>query len=240
MSAGRRIAAGVTRWLPSENPRTVCPPGRLRPGGGARPSVIVASMARSGTHLLMDAVFNHFPAYRRRPLYLDLLLCEWQDRMPGRALLEQCPGYVVKTHYDGVVYGNEAHRRRILDLVELGAVVLVLERGHEALRRSQKAFMGDGFDAPLFERQSAAFFRFWAPLETLRVRFEDLVDGQGFVKVVGDLSQALGLEAGPLRRPVRQALANYRNKLLTRLLGGRAPVISTGIGFRQTEHPPGT
>lgn len=237
MNPARLLSEGIARILPFHNRRTVCPPGRLQATGATEPFLLVASLPRSGTHLSIDAVINNFPPYRRSPLYLDLLLCEWQRYWPDREVLERSPGYVVKSHYDGVVYKDPTHQQYVDILVELGAVVLVLERDREALRRSQQNFLGERFDPRVFERQWDAFFAFWEPRQALRLRFEDMVDPEGFESTISRIGEAIELKpVQPLRRPARpdQVVGNYLNKLATRLLGRSAPTVSTGIGFRKT------
>src|SRR4051812_42875729 len=84
-----------SRVLPHDTRKTTAPPAVLPSADG--PLIIVASMMRSGTHLLLDSMFNNFPPLRRTPLFVDF------DSYERQALpvdpLRSLRGAVIKTHY---------------------------------------------------------------------------------------------------------------------------------------------
>ena len=47
----------LNKKLPHNNKLTVCPPGNLPRGEGK--SILVPSIPRSGTHLLIDSIINN-------------------------------------------------------------------------------------------------------------------------------------------------------------------------------------
>ena len=125
----------VSRLLPPANRRTICPPGKLRPG--TAPLIVVVSIRRSGTHLLIDAILNNFAVYKRRPLYVSLdqyLLSGY----PVEDLLA-CGGYIVTTHFPQTLsFDYESQVRAVVQQ----ATVLVPSRPIEQTYRAEVAFTG--------------------------------------------------------------------------------------------------
>src|SRR5579859_7066083 len=85
----------ASRLLPHDTVQTTCPPAPLVNGEGSL--IIVCSLMRSGTHLLLDAMFNNLPALRRRPLFVDFDAYE-RTGLPVSAFAS-ATGMVIKTHY---------------------------------------------------------------------------------------------------------------------------------------------
>lgn len=109
----------MARVLPHNNRRCVAPPGELRPGSGK--PVIVSSIMRSGTHLLIDLLLNNFPAYRRMPLYVDLDHALASGLTAADLLHGGC--YVMKSHHPNVRYAAAAQA----ELEELAAAAFIPE-----------------------------------------------------------------------------------------------------------------
>ena len=115
-----------THVLPYTNRRVVCPPGRPEVHG--RPNIVVATPKRCGTHVLIDTILNNMPAYRNRPLYIDLDKAwkrrDLDEKLFGR--IDPRAGYVLKTHLPIDVPGA-TDNARILALLD-AAVVLTVHR----------------------------------------------------------------------------------------------------------------
>src|SRR5262245_46905598 len=84
-----------SKLLPHDTRSTTCPPAPLVSGHG--PLIIVASLMRSGTHLLLDSFFNNFPELRRVPLFVDFDAYQRAGLPVGP--LQSVQGIIVKTHY---------------------------------------------------------------------------------------------------------------------------------------------
>lgn len=221
-SARRQLA----RLLPHNNARCVAPPGRPSPGTG-RP-VIVPSLMRSGTHVLIDLILNNFTAYRREPLYVDL---DHYLASPGAIdLLSASGSYVLKTHYPGVNYSSAA----LSDLQRLAEASLIVQpvRDLEEIFRSQAAWGMADRDA--FAQSVSAFTSFWQRFPKLEIPFEALARPDPCREIVHTLATYLGqpTPAAIVFPPPRSAKAKVLLcKALTRLLGASSPIINTTIGF---------
>ena len=103
----RGIRRAVSRLLPHNNHRCIAPPGIIGPAGGK--SIIVPSLMRSGTHVLIDLLLNNVPGYRRAPLNVDL-----DHYLAGKNSLDalnRCGSYVMKSHYPNFAYTTQANPR---------------------------------------------------------------------------------------------------------------------------------
>ncbi len=197
--------------------------------------MVVASLPRSGTHLLIDAILNHFPEYKRPPLYvnLDRLL---EDRQAVDMLLAY-EGYVVKTHYP--FFGSTAaHDDQVVRVAESGAIIMPF-REHGDVRRSARSMRLVDADAT-FDMRARAFEKFWRPYPAHVVGFHDLTDPSCYRRLVADLGAAIGMT--PRSRTVPppapdQRLRLYAAKTATRLLGRRSPVVNTTIRVGLTDRP---
>jgi hypothetical protein len=220
-----------TRLVPFTNPRVVAPPGV--PGFHDRPNLVVATPMRSGTHVLIDLILNNLPAYRNRPLYVDLDQCLKQAR-PGRDLLGAVrprSGYVLKTHYPVGVPAAAADPR-FEALVE-DAVVLVVHRERADILASLATWLGTGVDPETrFGPQIDAFRDFWAPRPRLDIAFADLFRAAPSEALLDRIADLTGTRRGPRLVPPPPRDARWRiplDKAATRLLGHRAPRINTTI-----------
>jgi hypothetical protein len=222
-----------THVLPFTNPRVVAPPGRVRPGG--RPNLIVATPMRSGTHILIDLILNNLPAYRRRPLYVDLDQCMKQSR-PGQDLvapLTPDAGYVVKTHLPLKVPEGMGRDPRIEALIGAGHVVTVHRDRAEVCRSLAR---WHGIDPARAEAEYGPDYdRFWALWKgqpQTALAFADLFDDKHMRQVLADLATATGTDPAARYRPPPSNAGKgriYINKMMTRLAGRHAPRIDTTI-----------
>ncbi len=227
-SLGKNLHLLGTRLLPHDTLRTTCPPAPLAPGEG--PLVIVPSLMRSGTHLLLDTLFNNFPALRRRPLFMDF------DAYERAKLPPESPaglnGVTIKTHYPQV----ELAERYLSALKSAAARALILtpRRPGEEIRKSL-AKWGENFTAEEFAQIERRFDEFWGPFSPVTVNFSTLLESGGIESLIKLVTERTGLAPVPNKPPVmpaRNRLGIYFDKVLTRLLGRGAPRINTTIGYR--------
>ncbi len=213
--------------FPPENARTSCPPGHLRPG--RKPLLLIPSLQRSGTHLLIDTILNNFRDYKRTPLYVNL------DRLEGNpgwtSRLIRCGGYIVKTHYPQIrpAAGFEEPLRRVIQHSRLMAPV----RDLEAVYQSSLIF-GASASRPEFDRQVARFQVFWEQFKVHHVAFDRLTTPGLYPELVAEIGS--WIDAEPNARivypfPKNRRWKVYTFKALTRLLGRHSPIINTTIAF---------
>lgn len=226
----RGIRRAVSNLLPHNNQRCIAPPGIIRPAGGK--PILVPSLMRSGTHVLIDLLLNNFPAYRRTPLYVDL--DHYLARGHSLDALKQGGSYVIKTHYPNSAYTAEA-TAALEDLIH-NAFIIRPVREIDDIRRSQATWGMAG--ALEFDRTVEAFGKFWGDVPKLYVPVKDLVDPKKCTELIQRIADYIGQspQQPPILPPLKEATAQVLlAKALTRLLGRRAPVINTTIGFALTD-----
>lgn len=233
------IAASLGRHvLPFTNPRVVAPPGR--PARHNRPNIVVATPKRCGTHLLIDIILNNLPAYRNRPLYVDLDRA-WQYRDVGDRVLDSVDteiGYVVKTHLP-VAHPAATRKPRITDLFD-AAIVLTVHRDLAAMETSALRWWSDLEERKVLDTVRAdydLFWSFWRDRPRIALEFGDLFDAERMDAVLADLSARTNVPRttryrGPMPRTRSRLI--YANKALTRLVGRHAPRIDTTIHTLKT------
>lgn len=220
-------------WLKHNNSKCVVPPGELTSNNGT--PIIVASLMRSGTHLSIDLLLNNLKQYKRDPLYLNLhpYLCQ---QMPLDKLLE-CGSYVCKTHYPQMEYPEWS--AEYLEQLAAKAIVLIPERDINYVYRSVVDYDYDGSFDDLLE-EKAQFEKFWSRFNPIRINFDQLFDQAS----VDDLfRQIIDRDPNITKRRKRimprskdMLLLAKWDKLLTRLLGNKAPVANTTIRLGKTKH----
>lgn len=222
-----------THLLPFTNPRVVCPPGVI--SGQGRPNIIVATPMRSGTHILIDMILNNIPAYRNRPLYVDLDQCRKQGTPQNDLIGRIAPdaGYILKTHMPIGTDPDSPTDPRILDLFAAG-VVLTVRRDRAEVCTSLARWHRLPEEAPLtrYEAQYDGFWAFWAPRKQISIDFADLFAPDRMIPVLDSLCARTGTTratrfAGPSSEADKARI--YTNKALTRLAGRHAPKIDTSI-----------
>lgn len=214
--------------LPHDTRKTTCPPAPLVPGEG--PLIIVPSLMRSGTHLLLDALFNNFPALRRRPLFVDFDAYE-RAALPPEPLAS-ASGVTIKTHYPQVELA--APYLAALKSAAARAFIVTPRRPAAEIRKSL-AKWGEDVTAEEFAELESRFEAFWGPFSPVTVDFSTLLDPGGVETLIALVAERTRLAPRPGRGPVmpaRHRLGVYLDKVLTRLLGGGAPRINTTIGYR--------
>lgn len=215
--------------LPHASLRTTSPPLPVPNGEG--PTVVLAALPRSGTHLLIDLLVNNIPALRRRPLYVDW--DAWCHGGPPDPSLPGVSGALVSAHHP---FGPlDPTAVAALRAVASRALVVSPVRGlHAMLRSWETAGMGRSSEQAA-QAMVAQHDEFWRPFAPLRVAFDDLLDREAGSAFVEEVGTALGT-SGRAGKQLRLAAASRRgvllNKVFTRVLGQRAPTINTTIGFK--------
>jgi hypothetical protein len=223
-----RSRLAISRLLPHDTSRTTCPPGPVRAGAG--PLVLVPSLMRSGTHLLLDSLFNNFSLMQRRPLFLDFDAYERAGLNAG--VLESVGGLTIKTHYPEVDLAVEYSR--VLKQLASKAVIITPVRPHDEIQRSM-AKWGLQVSLAELEQIQARFDLFWGEFDPIKIDFRSLLDDEamsGWLVQVGRRLATAPRYAGRVLMPAKSRLGVYCDKMLTRLLGSVAPRINTTIGYR--------
>lgn len=220
------------RLIPFQNTRVVCPPGKIIPQG--RRNILVATPRRSGTHILIDLILNNLPAYRQRPLYVDLDQC-WRRSQSGPSLMEQVTpeaGYVIKTHLPIQLPQAVTTDPQILGLAR-EALVLTVRRDRNDVTRSMMRWREIGAQpATFYETLYDDFWAFWGPRDQIPLDFADLFDPAKMQVLIGHIARETGTAPRPDFRPAPDKSKRnmiYFNKTLTRLIGRHAPVTDTTI-----------
>lgn len=224
----------ISRLVPAVNPRTCAPPARPARGSGGSearpvPHLLIASIPRSGTHLLIDLVLNNFRPYRRSPLYVNL--DRWIGSGRGLEAIEDAAPSVLKAHLPAFDRGADDDTLVALQRVAEPAIVLRPVRDRDAVFASYRS-MVPSLTERQFAEEANAFERFWGQptLDVRELPFEDLVREPA--AVVAWVAEQIGWEAPrdpilPRPRAARRQIG--MDKLLTRMLGARAPVVNTSI-----------
>lgn len=215
--------------LPHDTQHTTCPPAPVVSGIG--PLIIVCSIMRSGTHLLLDSLFNNFPRLRRTPLFIDFDAYERGSHPLAPAL--GVTGAIVKTHYPQTPL--KPAYAAALSAIATRAVVFKPTRPAMQVRHSlakwEICMTNDEFAE--MERR---FDHFWAPFAPNIVEFSNLLDPNRIAELIQLVQERTGLEprAGRPMMPAHTRLGVYLDKALTRFFGCRVPRLNTTIGYRLT------
>ena len=227
--------------LPFNNPRVVCPPGR--PGHYGRRNIIVATPMRSGTHLLIDMILNNIPAYRTRPLYIDLDQCLSPRQLSGPdpffGQIGPQSGHVLKTHLPVGVDPVAAADPAVAALID-AALILTIRRERVDIERSLKHWSetsAKGRSPRHRDEDYDRFWQFWEGKAAIELRFADLFDPDAMIAALNRIAEATGTQPDPSFHgpaPASRKFAIFRNKALTRIAGRFAPRIDTTIHTLKT------
>lgn len=221
-----------SRVLPFRNPRVVSPPGHVHPKG--RRNILVATPMRSGTHILIDLILNNVPAYRNRPLYIDLDRCS-DSAFQAQGFLDRITpdcGYVLKTHLPINVRDGLAADPRVRAVIDSACVVTVRRDRQEVCRSLERwRELGSGKTVEEHAAQYDRFWEFWGMRERREIAFPDLFMEDRMRSVLEEIAQMTGTRTARryLPPPGAQKTRIYVNKGLTRVLGRFAPRIDTTI-----------
>jgi hypothetical protein len=224
---GQAARRAASRLVPYNNKRTTSPPGMIGPGPGT--PIIIASLMRSGTHLLIDLILNNFRSYKKSPLYIELDNYFYQG-FPGRVLLS-CGSRVMKTHFPQLKHSPEDQEQ--IPLLARRAFVISPERDLEDAYRSTAAF-GYRIDRRSFMSRCQEFDSFWNSFPRLVIPFDDLTRAAAVRDTLEEIEEFIKVKRNDrtIMPPARSSTAYVRwLKLLTRALGRKASVINTTIQF---------
>lgn len=216
-----------SRLFAHDTEKTTCPPAPLVSGG---PLIIVPSLMRSGTHLLLDSLFNNFPMLRRTPLFVDFDAYQRQA-LPSEPL-NFLTAVTIKTHFPETPLA-EPYASRLASLASR-ALILMPRRTASDIRRSMEKW-GMEFSPDEFAEVERRFQNFWAPFSPLIVDFPALLDPARLRLFLGLVAERAGLDFKENKNPcmpARHRWGVYFDKALTRVFGRKAPRINTTIGYR--------
>lgn len=227
-AAKPKIFQLASKILPHNNSKTVAPPGILKQSKVGRP-IIVSSLMRSGTHILIDLLLNNFSAYRNSPLYVDLDVY-LTNRLPKEKLFS-CGTYVLKTHFPQCQHDASA----VETIKELASCSYIMQptRPARSVYRSLKNFSyADDYDSLLKEKER--FHEFWGPYHPHQFDFNDLTNQTAVMNILRSMSVVIDQEVppSPIFPPSKTDFQRvYFYKTLTRLIGKYSPVINTTVQF---------
>lgn len=217
--------------LSAMNRRTCCPPGSLKSPNG-QPHLVVASMMRSGTHLMINLLLNNFPAFKSSPLYLNLDMFVHQ----GGQLkdLDQSGGFVVKTHFPQSIECR-GHEDGLKEFLGRNKILLVSRDAHEVKHSLGKFGEWGAAEVAHFAQIRQDFSHYWDHEhhgEVMRVKYADLIDDTKLPALLEALEEFTGLPRSSKMMGVvakKKRLTILFWKAATRLLGHLSPRINTGI-----------
>lgn len=218
--------------LSHNNARTMAPPGELPSNPGTLP-IVVASMMRSGTHLVIDAILNNFKEYRGKPLYIDL--DEWLRSGGKISDLLELEGVVLKTHYPQVKLDmNTGDLADFNQLLSKSHIIIPCRDSESVLKSASSKSFNYYANTNDFQEDAKRFAGYWSAVDHLTIPFESLVDRAQFPSLMGLIEKWIGVMlAAKIVYPFKksQKMKVYGCKLLTRLIGKYAPIVNTTIGF---------
>ncbi len=217
--------------FPPDTSPVCSPPGKLGECSSL-PLVVVSSFPRSGTHVLIDLILNNFPAYRRKPLYVNL------DQYIGAGMdveeLIRIGGYVVKTHFPESTFSSS--NRSEYEKVFAKAVILKPMRQDSDIFLSFQS-MDSAARLESLERELMGFRNYWQEKDPIRFSFESLIDPDKTGEILAKLQEVLKC---PRSKTIvfppnkNHRIRVYFRKWATRILGNKLGEVNTTVGFRRT------
>lgn len=210
---------------------TTCPPAPLISRAG--PTIVVASLMRSGTHLLLDTLLNNYSEFRHLPLFVDFDAYA-RNGLPLEPLVS-LHGKLIKTHHPETSLPKPYSDA--LSTIASRSIVLTPNRNPEQVRISLSKW-GVDVSPTQFAKIKSQFEDFWSPFSPTLIEFAKLLEPEGVKSVLHQLDQLAGLKCERIASPIMPAnsrLGVYVDKFLTRIAGSRAPRINTTIGYRLSE-----
>ena len=224
-------------WLRHNNPRTLCPPGMPQAGKGPkRPLIMVPTLMRSGTHILIDLILNNFPAYQGKPLYVDLdLVLRHPQREEMLAKMREVGGFVVKTHCPQLIV--KEGDVEVIQEIAAESIIISTKRDTDVVLESMVRFpeLSRRFgDEATIVAGIERFYEFWQSREPTVFPFEQLLKNSEVPNIVAEIASVIDcpLPSKVVTPPEKAAyLRVCAVKAMTRVLGHRSPVINTTIQF---------
>lgn len=216
------------RLLRHNTVMTVAPPGKLKSNRDGAIIVLVPSIMRSGTHVLIDSILNNVWAYRRRPLYIDLDQFVINGLDPNDILL--AGPYVVKTHFPQVQVPGLSEA---VQLIAARSRILIPRRNRDSIIKSSLLFDAD-LSAESINAAFAQFDDFWSRYDHMDVQFARLIHRDQYQAVMSEISKFIGNATRKklIFPPAKdEKMKVYIIKAMTRLIGKYSPVVNTTISF---------
>ena len=223
-----------TRILPHNNKRCVAPPGKLIEGVGSRP-IVVASLMRSGTHVLIDTILNNFCEYKKRPLYLDL--DQYLKKGYDLSKLSKINSMVVKTHYpqDNI---ESANCREIQNLFKRSHVLMPIRDSQQVFNSLSQFMNREQISMEEFVVGKDRFDSFWSGFDVLRMPFAEMIDkkmGEHSIQKIADYIDQPCPSNLILPMEKHRVFRNLSTKFKTRVFGSGARIINTTVSFARTK-----
>lgn len=216
------------KMLPHNNRLTVCPPGIITKQKTNK-LILVPSVMRSGTHVLIDTIINNFSSFKTHPLYVDLdqLLAANDDLQK----LLDTGGYIIKTHFPQTQF-SEKKKILINKIIKKSYIISPTRNSHSIINSNM--LFGVMENATTCKESIHLFEEFWAPQKRLVFPFEDLINPLKTKDIVSEISHYIDEKsdsrcASPIAKKYRYRI--YLAKLFTRLLGKHCPYVNTTISF---------
>lgn len=225
----RRAQDLAARLFPHTTGKVMCPPGPLPVG--PLPPLIVSSLMRTGTHLIIDLLLNNIQGYRQSPLYLDFDAYTFEGF--ASAPLLEVGSCVVKTHVAHRPFNQETGD--LLRTLAERSVVIIPMRQPEKIFKSM-ATWGYQASPEEFAGLQARHLDFWKGYDPILVEFNHLLNPEKAAKILAIIRDRAGLPAvSENTLPFVAGSSRARNlfrKLRTRIQGCKAPRINTTVGFK--------
>lgn len=225
----RHVQDLAARLFPHTTGKVMCPPGPLPTG--PLPPLIVSSLMRTGTHLLIDLLLNNIQGYRQSPLYLDFDAYTFEGF--ASAPLLEVGSCVVKTHVAHRPFNPETGD--LLRALADRSVVIIPMRQPEKIYKSM-ATWGYQASPEEFAGLQARHLAFWKGHDPILVEFDHLLNPEKAAKILALIRDRAGLPPDQgTALPFVAGSSRARNlfrKLRTRIQGCKAPRFNTTVGFK--------
>lgn len=217
-------------FLKHNNARTVCPPGKLPKGSGR--NVLVASLTRSGTHVLIDMLLNNFKCLRNAPLYVDLDM--WLRKGNSLEELAKLEGVIFKTHYPQDELPITEDEFNVF-LSTANPIIVATQRDSDSVFKSASSSSFPRYtERDEFDRDVRRHHLFWESKIALTLPLDKLLQQDSYRLLLQKLEVLLKKTAR--KNPIFPRAKHAKNrvlcdKLFTRIMGKNAKSINTTVGF---------
>jgi hypothetical protein len=225
-----------SRILSFKNKRVLAPPGKIIRNSDSK-NVMIASVPRSGNHLMMNFLISNLIGYKNSPLYVDLdafFRDGLEDEIfAAQEMIASGAGLIIKTHYPFCNH-NQRTEEFINSILEKTVVINCI-RNSQSAKKSLLA-LTDYYTSQSFDHYEKLFRQFWTGKFDLQ--FEYSAFREGNESALSAINNHLPLKPRPYVFPTKKGsdLKIYMEMALTRLLGQNAPKINTNIAYRLSDN----
>jgi len=221
--------------LPHNTRCVVAPPGELPRASGEGVIILVPTLMRSGTHLLIDLILNNFKQFKKKPLYVDL--DQWISKGGKIDDLKNRGDLIIKTHFPQEP--SLLLKSEMKTFIETNNVkVITTHREESKLIRSLKESFSVGEKQTILIENIAQFNEFWNQSNRRIVDFNDLCSKEKVSQTIDLVSSYIGYKPNTMSIPnpsVTERKKVFVMKFATRIFGKNAPIINTTIGFAKNK-----